>query len=826
MSSVSLGKLQWEIEMRLRDAEDTINRIDGKIVQTDRHWDDLRANMSQPIDARINLTETSRGGSGGTGGGVGGVLSSGGAGSSILPPRVDLTGSRGAGGGGALSAWAANPTMQAAYRGNPQAVANAMAQQLGVAPSDVMSMMTGGAPGGTGGTVTRRQRDFFSAQGNPSPFGGARDALVQSYGLDALDGSIPQQMKRTQEGLRRDTQAADEKEARRASRVAVRDQLQMDRDMKRTPLSDYELRTEQMDRIGAASNAAAGAVGAMAGAEGATEGNWLTRPLAGSRALRYSAIGLGVFGGLGIGNAFAVGKQRMAMAGDNVDLQARAQISTVNSAFGAVPILGGFAQSGANGIADALGATGFGRRMGFGGGDAETTMAEAQQANAVADLSRASLQNRRDNAFGIGIANAGMDSDKIERLKIDKAFEDAKTAAQDFGGKMREAGESSQQANAEVKRQTDLAGKLRDAQAKQLDAQETFSRDQIGGDTGVLTMRLNGQGHDADRTELQQHYDQLIHANPAMTGLYAQQRDVALSKFDSDRSFNDSSLLAGGNAAARAYGLQGQGMGFSASMVNMQQEQTETLNRLGRLFGTGSAEYVSARTRFGAQSVSAFAEHDRSVADFMGSSQSATAIAGFNASGDVYGAQHAALENERRHRLQFEAPEMADPRDPKSLARAQGQINSEIDARDAAAKQLRARGVNMFIADMDATTQGNNFAAHDKPITGQIVEGFDKFVNQFNNVQGSPDEQKRIRASMGAMETSDLKRMQHTLEFGEGAGHAGRIEAGQTTHRSEDSRYFSDMAQSLKMLQSMLAAIAQNSGAGHLNIFTWKGGGS
>ena len=197
----------------------------------------------------------------------------------------------------------------------------------------------------------------------------------------------------------------------------------------------------------------------------------------------------------------------------------------------------------------------------------------------------------------------------------------------------------------------------------------------------------------------------------------------------------------------------------------------------------------------------------------------------YQSRGDVLGAQNAALENERRRRLREDVPKLMDPANPTATQQAaERAINAEIDARKEAAAAMRKRTVDMAVDDLQSHTAGNVYRLGNKPITGDVVEQYNRFRTQYLNVQGSDEEKKRIRGAMVDSEVTDLRIMQKQLIEGTPGG-ASRIEAGQMTHRAEDNKYLRDTAEALKAIQGMIAQLlGSKNGMGDPNFFGWRGG--
>jgi hypothetical protein len=69
LSSVSLGRLQYEIELRLEQADESLRKLDDRIHQTYARYAELRKNLERPVDARVTLQDNGRMPVGGGGGG-------------------------------------------------------------------------------------------------------------------------------------------------------------------------------------------------------------------------------------------------------------------------------------------------------------------------------------------------------------------------------------------------------------------------------------------------------------------------------------------------------------------------------------------------------------------------------------------------------------------------------------------------------------------------------------------------------------------------------------------------------------------------------------
>jgi hypothetical protein len=661
------------------------------------------------------------------------------------------------------------------------------------------------------------------------------DELIRALKIEQLDDKIPAQMK-----------ASKEHEDRRALRVARRDELQMERDLRLIPLSDQELKSEQLDRMGGPT-AGGGIAGGGGGGGGRARGNFFTRPLRGVRSVAGLAI---VDAGVGILNAQLDANSQMQMAGMDQAAAARAQLEGVRSAAGSVPLAGGLAMGvanllgrGAEAIRSNFGAGGqaflrdLGKTIGGPLGDVfnletlsstettEETLQEAQRTNAFNDAVKDNARYLRTQKAELAQLKNPRDTFGNRRIAIEERKQQSIDAAKDwaeFAHSMDPEGDRKSQIGDALKKRLDAADKMADLQGKETDRMEQLAVHSLDEEAQILKYRQAAKGHVADRAALEKQLNEDIraHAGTSLEKAYTDRRDQQLDYFDTSLKFENDLMEHRSGSDVRAFEKQGKGQDYSAAIERAQQEMFQALSRMERLFGKDSVEYRTTNASMGAELGAMRAQQTMRFDSSIDSSWAAKYIADSQGTGDTLGATKTQLELERRRRLREEVPKMIDPDDPVgSEAMARSAINDEIDARLNAATVLRQRNVNNVVGALDARASGNRFRLHDRPMRGDLVEQYSNFARDYANVQGSPEEQLRIRGAMRDTESTQLRILQKQIIDPEG-GHASHIEAGQATHRSEDNKYLRDSNETLKNIAGMLSQLLQGNVNG--SAFEWR----
>jgi hypothetical protein len=619
------------------------------------------------------------------------------------------------------------------------------------------------------------------------------DELIRSLKLDALDESIPMQMKSSQEH-----------EDRRAARIARRDTLQMEKDLRAAPLDESELTREMTNRMRGPTASAAGAPG--------RRGSILTRRFNVGGVRSVAAIAA-IDAGVNLANSYFDNQDQLALAGKDQEAAAQATIQGTRNLAGGIPILGGIAL----GIANLAGrATGYGSL-----GGAEATLQEAAQQNAHTSLVNQNLRYVKDQADQIASLRNPRDTFGNQRITISSNLRRAVDEANDWGVAAHSADrqDTNRQAiNDQVKKRIENAKRIAALEKHEVDRTEQLTTQSLRTESDILDLRKQGKGHLADRAELEKKLNEDIRAHQGtnLQGVYTTLRDQQLALFDRNLANEQSRMRAVSASDVRAAGLSAAGQDIGAALSHLQGERFDTLSRMQQLFGTGSTEFTTANANFNAQEAALRTQLARRSASFFDASRSSARIAGFNATGDVLGASLAQLEHERRERIRTEVPGLIDPLRPaESRSAAERAINAEIDARRAAAIRLRNRDIGMSVEGFETRATANrlrtgtdnnvgNFAL------GDLAEQFGNFRTTYNNVQGSTSEQLRIRRAMLLEETSALKLQEQNVV---NSLHTEDVHQGQFLHSNVGGQQ-SDMAQTLKAIHMILQMMAQKLASG------------
>lgn len=516
-----------------------------------------------------------------------------------------------------LMAWAHNPVMQAAYRGNPDVVGRQLADRLGVSPDDVQSAMSGNFGGQKSVTTAsplaasramdsyssgrldsaehedmRRFRSSTSAAFAPRPDSrswsaaaarrgefSANDALIESF--DSLDTSIPSQMKQTQQALRRDSQAAD----LRAQRVARRDELQMQDDLRRAPLTDRELIDEQVERMGG--NALPSTLGRRGGAgrggsigmSGAIRGFLNNDVGAAAGILGLEAIGTGA----GMFNAGLNRNTAMLLARNDQTAQAQAELAFQKERNDAIPLMGGFGfqvRNAVNGMVGAItGDSGnrFGRTTDIGATEqgVQQTLGEAQSTDRITQIQHQGFVARRAANFQVAGLRAHQDPFSQQRITIAGQLDQATIEANAAGVDMRNNGATAEVANAEVRRRIATAGAVATAQGALNDRQESITTGQAFSQTRAAQFAFSGNSLAAAKEQFSAENlrAEMEHAPVGASGDIQDRYRIGTASIqrDYDRGVSDV------ESSNRSAGFRLQGLNFEGQMNDFYAERDRAL---------------------------------------------------------------------------------------------------------------------------------------------------------------------------------------------------------------------------------------------------------